>query len=181
MTQDSSARFDTDKEDHGYLPAYRKIVKKIGPEGRVCELGVYYGGSLAMWQVFFPQGIVVGVDCDERAIWPEGTVKVLSNHVDPRLVPTLRNIAPDGYDLFVDDGSHIGELAEKSFDLFWGLVKPGGWYVIEDYLSGQHLMRQSPEKFIGRMRLQYTEIVPLGIESIKYTATGLIIIRKAAA
>ena len=42
-------------------------------------------------------------------------------------------MAPLGpYDLIVDDASHKAKHQVIGFDLYWPLVKPGGWYVVED-------------------------------------------------
>jgi hypothetical protein len=46
-------------------------------------------------------------------------------------------MAPDGFDIIVDDASHIGEFTKQSFwYLFDNHLKPGGLYVIEDWCTG---------------------------------------------
>ncbi|HYX42220.1 MAG TPA: hypothetical protein VE821_11005, partial [Pyrinomonadaceae bacterium] len=48
-----------------------------------------------------------------------------------------RECAPDGFDVIIDDCSHIGVLARVSFwHLFERHLKPGGFYVIEDWGTG---------------------------------------------
>ncbi|MDQ6652302.1 MAG: hypothetical protein M3Y84_06125 [Acidobacteriota bacterium] len=45
-----------------------------------------------------------------------------------------RETAPEGFDVIIDDCSHIGELTRISFwHLFQNHLKPGGLYVIEDW------------------------------------------------
>ena len=45
--------------------------------------------------------------------------------------------APDGFDIIIDDASHIGELTKTSFwHLFDHHLKPGGLYAIEDWGTG---------------------------------------------
>lgn len=122
--------YSTDKiHVHGYFQAYAQLAGELGPRTRVCELGVQGGESLRMWQGLFPQGEVVGVDCNDGATWPEGTVKVVSGQDDESLPGRLGG--PFG--LIVDDASHDGTLTRRSFDLLWPLVGPGGYYVIEDW------------------------------------------------
>jgi len=106
----------------------------------VCEVGVYKGGSLKLWQKLFPAGLVVGIDHDERSHWPPGTIRVVADQTDPRL-PDL--LAEQGllahrawFDLIVDDASHDGDASRATFDLLWPLVAPGGWYVLEDWMTG---------------------------------------------
>lgn len=128
-------RFRTDKLYHGYLPTYLRIASEIGERGRVAELGVLDGDSLEMWQALFPAGVIVGVDCNPDAVWPSECRRVVSAQDDPRLPLLLKAIAP-AYDLIVDDASHEGPATAKALELLWPLVRPGGWYVIEDWMVG---------------------------------------------
>lgn len=127
---DKSSYFDTDKiEPHGYFQTYLKVAANIGPKGRVCELGVQNGESLRMWQSFFPLGEVVGVDYDKNATWPEGTTKVISPQNDPDLADELGG----DFDLIIDDASHDGTLTQQSWLILWPKLRPGGFYIIEDW------------------------------------------------
>ena len=123
----------TDKHAMGYYPAYRELAAQIGTAGRVLEIGVAYGGSLMMWQELFPEGLIAGADWDPGATWPEGTAQIRCAQDDPLLPELAAGISPGGWDLIVDDASHDGALTEAAFRLLWPLVKPGGWYVIEDW------------------------------------------------
>lgn len=123
----------TDKvEPHGYYPSYLKLAAQIGPHGRVCEVGVAGGGSLEMWQHLFPFGTVVGVDISAASTWPAGTRHVIAAQDDPGLPAALLEHL-DGYDLIVDDCSHDGALTQRTWELLWPLVVPGGFYVVEDW------------------------------------------------
>lgn len=123
----------TDKYSLGYYPAYAELARRIGPAGRVLEVGVAYGGSLAMWQDLFPGGLVAGADHDPAATWPDGTVRIVAAQDAPDLPDLARLASPDGWDLIVDDASHHGGLSQVTFRLLWPLVRPGGWYVLEDW------------------------------------------------
>lgn len=123
----------TDKYSLGYYPAYHDLALQIGKQGRVLEVGVAYGGSLMMWQELFPDGLIVGVDNDPTAIWPEGTVRIIADQDSSDMVDLACDASPDGYDLIIDDASHVGSLSEVTFELLWPLVKPGGWYILEDW------------------------------------------------
>lgn len=129
-------RFLTDKVALGYLPTYLRLAGRIGTAGRVCEVGVQRGFSLEMWQALFPAGLVVGVDHDRGARWPDGTVRVVAAQDAEDLPAELQPHAPDGYDLIVDDASHDGKLTRRTWQLLWPLVRPGGWYVVEDWQVG---------------------------------------------
>ena len=46
-------------------------------------------------------------------------------------------VAPEGFDVVIDDASHISEMARTSFwHLFEHHLKPGGLYCIEDWGTG---------------------------------------------
>jgi hypothetical protein len=45
--------------------------------------------------------------------------------------------APEGFDIIIDDASHIGELSRRTFcHMFDHHLKPGGLYAIEDWGTG---------------------------------------------
>ena len=119
----------TDKITQGYLPSYLRIAADLGPDAAVCEVGVYHGASLRLWQALFPLGRVTGVDSSPYADWPEGTVRVVAGQDDPGLPGKVGG--PFG--LVVDDASHDGTLTAATFRLLWPLVQPGGYYVVEDW------------------------------------------------
>lgn len=127
----------TDKYLSGYIPAYENIAEILGSEAQVCEVGVFRGGSLVLWQQLFPDSdTIVGIDIDPMAVWPKGTIQVVAKQDDPTLPGRLRNLSKDGYDLIVDDASHIGPFTYRTFVNLWPLVKSGGFYVIEDWCVG---------------------------------------------
>jgi hypothetical protein len=128
----------TDKFSNGYWPLYQKIITELSTEPAILELGVARGGSLQLWQAVFPEGLVAGLDngSDGMPFWPPGTHKITESQDSEEGARQAQEISPEGYDMIVDDASHIGILSERSFDLYWPLVKSGGWYVFEDWAIG---------------------------------------------
>lgn len=128
----------TDKSLNGFVPEYSKMAERLGCAAHVLELGVREGDSLRMWQRFFPEGVIVGVDNDAegKAAWPAGTVQIHMGQDDPKVGTLAVAASPGGYDLIVDDASHVGELTERSFNILWPQVKADGYYVIEDFHLG---------------------------------------------
>ena len=57
---------------------------------------------------------------------------------DERFLSEVANrTAPEGFDIIIDDASHIGELTRRTFlHLFDRHLKPGGLYAIEDWCTG---------------------------------------------
>lgn len=169
-------RFDTDKVDLGYLPTYLGIAATIGVTGRVCEIGVWRGGSLEMWQALFPSGLVVGVDRSDGAVWPTGTIQVVCEQ-DADELPGILARHSDRYDLIVEDGAHVGALSRRTWELLWPMVAAGGFYVMEDwqvaYWPGwDGSMLDTARSFLDELA------VPGEVESILYRH-GQVVIHKA--
>lgn len=181
-------RFATDKEHpHGYLPDYLRLAAELGPAAVVCEIGVLGGASLAMWQELFPDGTVIGVDRDPAAAWPPGTARIVASQEDPELGGMVRQHAPDGCDLIVDDASHIGHLTLAAFAWLWPLVRPGGFYVVED-CADRRMFPDWPgwsdvdSRYTGD---ELADVIPVliraldnGASQVTYTREGLVIIRR---
>lgn len=134
-------RYDTDKITAHYFERYDPILEPwLKKKIVLLELGVYKGGSLLLWKDYFPLGTIVGVDINlpkdfettERIHLYEGSQS------DTTFLSRVANeIAPDGFDIIIDDASHIGEYAKRSFwHLFDNHLKPQGLYVIEDWGTG---------------------------------------------
>ena len=135
MTDSEAGAFGriTDKVVQGYLPVYLRIAAELGPRARVCELGVDKGYSLRLWQALFPLGEVTGVDNRaDPSVWPDGARCIIMAAEDPALPDRLGQ----QYDLIVDDASHYGVAVTAAFRNLWPLVRPGGYYVVEDWWWG---------------------------------------------
>ncbi len=173
-------RFATDKILHGYLPAYLRIAAGLGPQARVCEIGVQDGRGLDMFQALFPDGLIAGVDKDAGSRWPPGTVTVICGQDDPELPARLAAISPQ-WDLIADDASHDGTLTAATFRLLWPLISPGGFYVVEDWM----VALPSWPAYDGSMLTAVTGFLQLltkdgDVEDITYRY-GLAVLRKKAA
>ncbi len=139
---DIANRYNTDKGVHAhYLRNYEEHFgglreKKI----RLLELGIHDGGSLLLWRDFFPEGVIVGLDAYPAKIHdPSGRIRTYQGlQQDPDLLDRIaRENAPEGFDIIIDDCSHIGVLSRASFwHLFDKHLKSGGLYVIEDWGTG---------------------------------------------
>lgn len=140
-TQLSLEKYDSDKITNSYLEHYDPILEPwLEKKITLLELGVLKGGSLLLWRDYFPLGTIVGIDISlpkefkstERIHLYEGS------QADPVFLSKVANeIAPDGFDIIIDDASHMGELTKMAFwHLFDNHLKPNGLYVIEDWGTG---------------------------------------------
>jgi len=123
----------TDKYSLGYAPVYRELLAGR-PRPAILEIGIAYGGSLFMWRDLAPGGVIVGVSLDSPAAKPDGVVFIQERQEAPELPGLVADFGP--FDLIVDDASHTGSLSAITFSNLWPLVRPGGWYVLEDWPVG---------------------------------------------
>ncbi|MCR6488782.1 class I SAM-dependent methyltransferase [Amycolatopsis sp. OK19-0408] len=142
--EDLAVRFGSDKwgSAHWYTPHY---ARHFGPwrdePVRLLEIGIggfgdsgYEGGSLHMWQHYFPRGLVFGVDITEKKVTGSRIRTFRGDQNDPEFLARLA--AEHGpFDIVIDDGSHRNDHVLTSFDALFPHVRDGGLYVIEDLQS----------------------------------------------
>jgi hypothetical protein len=142
---------------HDYTPVYYELFKPHQTEYQnILELGVWLGSSHLMWNDFFLNAKVYGVD-NFSGIWKLFTDqnpqlnqiqinKMLSDKIDELENKGIAIISCDQmdkeslddaffgieFDLLIDDGGHAAWQHQKSFDILWDKVKSGGYYIIED-------------------------------------------------
>jgi hypothetical protein len=89
---------------------------------------------------YFPRGEITGIDIALRAHL-SGEARIATFEGSQTNTAFLdhvgKTVAPNGFDIIIDDASHIGEYTKTSFDhLFANHLKSSGLYVIEDWGTG---------------------------------------------
>lgn len=117
--------FGTDKAEHGYLDFYEKYLPK-NPK-KILEIGVKEGRSIRMWQKYFPETEIHGLDLFMEFPIPDipGVTFHQGNQCDWRILEQLRR---EDFDVIIDDGSHN---SRDQMMTFFGLFN-GKHYFIED-------------------------------------------------
>jgi len=133
--------YNTDKITHGYLDAYDPILAPwVDREIKLLEIGVREGGSLQLWRDYFRRGVIIGIDIKlpERFVPGERIQVFEGSQSDEKFLSEVASrTAPEGFDIIIDDASHIGELTKTTFwHLFDHHLRPGGLYAIEDWCTG---------------------------------------------
>ena len=121
---------------HSYLDVYAIV---FGPRRHevenVMEIGVFEGGSMVLWERFFPKAKILGLDV---------SLKHLKHTVDESrssflvanayCAETLSKLQELGVlqDVIIDDGPHTLQSMLYVVSNFTQLLKPGGTLVIED-------------------------------------------------
>lgn len=120
------------KWDH-YLKIYDTIWETFESPPKVFEIGVYNGDSLKMFAPF--SEIVLGIDIIEQMCdFPDNIVYEKCDQGDSVKLHMLAE-KYGKFDIIIDDASHTHSLTKKTFYTLFEHLKPGGFYVIEDFAS----------------------------------------------
>jgi hypothetical protein len=113
----------------------------------IFELGIWDGGSIAFWFECFQPKKHVAIDLSERGdssyfrnyIKSRGLTERVKTYwgvdqADAEKVRYLvKNEFADPLDLVIDDASHFYLQTKESFETLFPELRPGGWYIIEDW------------------------------------------------
>ena len=126
----------TDKSSgaHDYLRLYEKRLAHLrNMTFTMFEVGVYNGGSAAMWSEFFPSATIVGIDINpDCKKFEQGNVKIrIGDQTDIKFLMGLITEfgAPT---VFLDDGSHRWDDQVATLHIMYPFVVPEGIYICED-------------------------------------------------
>jgi len=104
------------------------------------ELGVAQGESLKTFARYFEHGRIIGVDVEDRGLdfssHPNVRFEVGDQRDAERLSEVCARHAPDGLDIIIDDASHVGAWSLQSYRALFPFLKPGGFYIVEDWATG---------------------------------------------
>ena len=115
---------------HSYIDIYEEqMTKKTNID--ILEIGVYKGHSIKMWQDYFIDSNVYGIDINlDHLEFNDCNNLYICNATSQEQIDTI--FGEKKFDYIVDDGSHIIEEQTGAFDILWPRIKPGGKYFIED-------------------------------------------------
>lgn len=132
-------------KDRDSLAGYEQVLKNV-PVRNALEFGVFQGGSPAFFSLWLGLNKFVGVEIGEPVAaldrfskaHPAGrcirTYYGISQNDQARLDPILRQeFGAEPLDLVVDDASHDYDLTRRAFEITFPHLRPGGYYVIEDW------------------------------------------------
>jgi len=125
----------TDKSSkiHDYLEVYEQVLGHLrDKEFDLVEIGVHKGSSTRMWAEYFWRAHVTGIDIDPQCKEHEADrIKiVIGDQGKPAFLARMaRQIRPL---VLVDDGSHRWDHQIDTFRALWPVVRPGGYFIVED-------------------------------------------------
>ena len=142
---------------------------------RIIELGIWDGGSLALWFETLRPEKIVGIDLRRKQDSAYFQAYVSTNNLKERLrtywgvnqkdAAKLRTIITDEFDgeldMVIDDASHLYGPTKKSFEIIFPSLRKGGMYIIEDWAwefwpeyqkrNHQWIMHGTPEKLVAEL------------------------------
>ncbi len=132
----------SDKGDiHSYLPVYEEILAPYRETAKnVLEIGLFRGDSLRMWESYFINANVHGIDCDEqphggmadlRPMIAEGTHNIIIGDATSE-TDVEKHFKDTMFDFVCDDGNHVTDCQIKTFNLLKNKMNSGALYIIED-------------------------------------------------
>jgi hypothetical protein len=180
--------YETDKSKV-LLEQYELFFRPLADnELTLLEIGIAEGGSLMLWRDYFVNGIIVGIDIKPVSLDdPTGRIKTFTGwqHDTALLEKVAREAAPNGFDIIIDDGSHVAWQARRSFwYLFDYWLKPGGLYAFEDWGCGYWESLQDGKRYMtyfghsvnhttGMVGFVKELVDECGMESITHEEKGL--------
>lgn len=125
-------RTDKCAYDHNYCEKYEFFLNKFRDQKvKLLELGIFGGSSLSMWEKYFTQAKIFGVDIepDCRAYANNKTDIIIGNLAKQETLNELALLKPD---IVIDDASHFWSHQIKALFTLFAALPHGGIYIIED-------------------------------------------------
>ena len=118
---------------HSYIEEYSRLLEPYRNGCTFLEIGLAFGESLKMWNEYFNNSTVVGVDISADEIGPlldDPQYNIII--CDATTLQFLEKISEYNFDVIIDDGSHIWEDVKTSFEILRPKIRKNGIYIIED-------------------------------------------------
>jgi len=126
-------RYNTDKATlHKFTDFYENQLSHLKNDSiKLLEIGVLNGGSLKMWEEFFPQGTIYGADINDKTHLQ--TARIFTQKCNQENPESLKSLfAPLVFDVVIDDGGHT--MLQQQLTLLYLLpkIRSGGKFIMED-------------------------------------------------
>lgn|GEM_PF-2776650 len=157
---------------------------------RILEIGIWDGGSTALWFEHLRPERLVAVDQMDREDSPYFRAYVAANGLEDRVMTRWRTNQAERaalleivdrdlggeVDCVIDDGSHLLAPTRASFEILFPLLPPGGLYIIEDWAWEHWPEFQDP----GNIWAAEEGLTALVNELVAATGTSRTLIRRLA-
>ena len=129
-------KYKTDKgsSNHRYTDVYEYFLFPVKNQvKKVFEIGVFRGASMSMFQDYFPNAQIYGIDIyDVSSLNSDRLHTFIADQSKRDQLQKCIAAFGDDFDVIVDDGGHSMDQQQISFGFLFPYVKSGGYYIIED-------------------------------------------------
>lgn len=129
-------KFNCDKfMPHQYTPVYYRLLgARIEQTSKVLEVGIgKKGRSLRMWEQFFPNATIYGIDIQPDYLVNEGRiVSYAGDQANEKQMRKLANAIGGNFDIIIDDGAHDAGRQTTAMTALLPFLAKRGIYFIED-------------------------------------------------
>lgn len=134
----------TDKANgHNYTSTYAKYLAEMRADPlNFVEIGVWHGGSMAMWCKYLPKAKFLFYDianqvkpkADQHIDWNRSKLHIASAYT-AESVQVAKDYFKNGIDFLLDDGPHTLDSMIQCVKLYAPMMNHGGVLMIEDVQS----------------------------------------------
>lgn len=186
MIKNLVEKYGSDKNSSGYSVIYDELFLEYkNKEIDVLEIGIGTlegnksnmvrwkekrtdytpGASLKVWEEYFQEANIYGIDIIEDCMINEGRIKTFL--CDSTVKESVENsVGEKKFDIIIDDGLHTFEAQNETFLNFYPKLKDGGIYFIEDI------------RFMDRFLTDESILVKMGLEFKFNEKRNLLWVRK---
>jgi cephalosporin hydroxylase len=140
-------KYGSDKDtNHKYGEFYQGLFKRPEEVENILEIGIAHGGGLLGFRDYFTNANCIGFDNQYSPCSGERIEIHRGDHRDYEEV--MKAVDGRMFDLIVEDSSHVTDDNLRCLFWLWPFVKPGGYYVAEEW-SNVHRDRICFDLFKG--------------------------------
>jgi len=118
-----------------YFDIYERHLSRFRGKNLVMlEIGVFGGGSLDMWRTYLgTEAKIIGIDINPecKQYESDGIEIFIGSQDDSTLIDKILKKYPN-ISIVLDDGSHVMQHMNASFELLYHHLDPNGVYIVED-------------------------------------------------
>lgn len=171
------------RESHGYSPFYTKHFSNLkNKKINILEIGSFAGASAAAFSKYFPYSKIFCFDINiSNFKYKSKNIHVYGLDINNKIkvIKTIKKIYEkhkiNSFDIIIDDGSHYLSDILTSLNTFFTHLKPGGFFVLEDfkhpnyYQYNRDINHIFVDKFLYNLKnkeLSKSSIIPLESQKI---------------
>lgn len=133
---------DKSRDDHGYSKLYNMLFRTLqNSVTNMTEVGIAAGQSVQAWYRYFPNAEIHAFDVHWLSDQVEANIDMLKPRVHAHIVNIIDGkvgsmeelgFVRESMDIIIEDGPHSVASQEDFLVKLFPLLKPGGFYIIED-------------------------------------------------